>query len=146
MKALAIPLHLLTLLLVVGAARPTLGAEDEKKAEEGTPAKPEVVYAELNPPFVVNYGNPTKGHHYLQARIVLQVEGQEAADKVEYHKAPLRQTLVMLLSGIPRGQADSAEQRETIRKQALKAIQDTMKDLDPSVKITDLLFTSFVIQ
>ncbi len=138
---------ILVLLTALLLAQPARAAEDEaKEGEEGAEARPKVVYVDLAPPFVVNYGNPAKGHHYIQARITLRVEGPDAEEKIEFHKAPLRHNLVMLLSGIPRGEADTPKQRETIRRKALKVVQETMKELEPEIQVKDLLFTSFVIQ
>ncbi|RME33175.1 MAG: flagellar basal body-associated protein FliL [Gammaproteobacteria bacterium] len=137
---------LLLLLAALLLARPLMAAEEAKEGEEGAEARPKAVYVDLAPPFVTNYGSPARGHHYIQARITLRVEGPDAEEKIEFHKAPLRHNLVMLLSGIPRGEADTPEQREVIRKKALKVVQETMKELEPEIEVKDLLFTSFVIQ
>lgn len=133
---------LLILALLIPAI--SMAADEEKK--DGEAAAPKVQYIDMKPPLVVNYGTYGRKSKYLQVKISLRVENENDAIDVSYHQAPLRHNLIMLLSGLPDNAAATQKDIEQIRKDALKVVQQTIEEYAPGVKITDLLFTSFVKQ
>ncbi|WP_163830899.1 flagellar basal body-associated FliL family protein [Spartinivicinus ruber] len=113
-------------------------AEEEEKAP--------VEYIELKPSFVVNYGAPKGRLKYLKADISVRVYGKPAVAKVEQHMPLLRDGLVLLFSRQLEKDINTAAGKENLRQEALKIIQNRLKEEEGKPIIDDLLFTSFVVQ
>ncbi|MCX4027109.1 flagellar basal body-associated protein FliL [Endozoicomonas sp. SM1973] len=114
-------------------------------AEEGD-EKGAVEYIELKPSFVVNYGEIKNRLKYLKADISVRVYGKDAVTKVEQHMPLLRDGLVLLFSRQLDKDISNAEGKESLRQEALKIIQDRLKEEEGKPIVDDLLFTSFVVQ
>lgn len=121
-------------------------AKSAEKAEEGGP---DFEYIEMQPAFVVNFG--TSGRiGYLKTEVSLRVAA-EAVAAVELHMPALRHELIMLLSGQSAEALAAPEQREALRLAALEAVRRVIAaatgDAAPAQSgVTDLLFTSFILQ
>ncbi|MCF7971416.1 MAG: flagellar basal body-associated FliL family protein, partial [Methylococcaceae bacterium] len=66
----------------------------------------------MTPKFTVNLAEPKK---YLRIDVQLMVEGDKAIEKVKKHLPALRHSLIMLFSGKPAADLQTAEQREALR-------------------------------
>ena len=69
-----------------------------------------------------------------------------AAAAVTQHMPALRHQLIMMLSGQSIDTLQSTEARETLRTDALAAVQQIIQDEAGVAGVTDLLFTSFIVQ
>jgi len=104
-------------------------------------------YVHLQPAFVLNYGNNTKGRmKYIRTDVALRVIGAEAAGKVNHHQAYIRNQMVLLLSQQDDKTVNSAQGREKLRQVALEEVRALMSELEGLPYIEDLYFQNFVAQ
>jgi len=117
-------------------------------------------YFTLEPAFVANIIDGRK-LRYMQVGLDLMSMDSHAIQAVQDHHAPIRHELLMLFTHLEISDVMGMQQREHLRQEALKRIQDTLlkyaginsKDkvaTDDGKKyrtgIQEVLFTSFVIQ
>lgn len=112
-------------------------------AEEPEAAQPALEYLEMTPKFTVNLQERRK---YLMVDIQLLVEGESQIETVKKHFPALRHEVIMLLSGRPMKELQSAEPREKLRQEALGKIRETLVKYADNDTIKDLFFTEFLIQ
>jgi flagellar protein FliL len=102
-------------------------------------------YVSMEPAFVVNVGD-TGPVGYLRADISLRVENA-ALDAVKHHMPVLRHELILLLSRQAQEKLEAMPTREEVRLEALEAVRRILKEADGIEEgVTDLMFTSFLIQ
>ncbi len=128
---------------VLTISTPVWAADEEAPAEE---EKPAIQYVDLAPPIIVNVQASGKRTRFLQVKVAIQVAGEDAAEEIRYHSAPLRNALIMLLSDRKADALISADAREKLRSEALERIRKTMAEIDKALKVEDLLFTGYVVQ
>lgn len=112
-------------------------------ADEGAPAD-YVGYIELKP-FVTNYGSDGK-IHFLKAEVTLQVSSQDAHHAVNAHLAQIRNDLVFLFSAQEEQNLQGVAAQQLLAEEALKLLQDTLTAEEGQPYLSDLFFTSLVIQ
>ena len=104
-------------------------------------------YVHLQPAFVLNYGDNTKGRmKYIRTDVALRVVGAEAAGKVNHHQAYIRNQMVLLLSQQDDKTVNNAQGREQLRQVALEEVRALMSELEGQPYIEDLYFQNFVAQ
>jgi len=110
--------------------------------EEATEAV--VEYLAMTPKFTVNLAEPKK---YLRVDVQLMVEGDTSIEKVKKHFPAIRHGLIMLFSGKAASDLQTMEQREALREEALKVVEDTLeKHAKNSDGLRDIFFTEFLVQ
>ena len=114
-------------------------SQDEEAAVPGS------TYVDLKPTFVVNYGGVGK-LRYLKTSITLRVETGEGQTHIRRHMPYLRHKVVMLLSGASDEDMSSMEGRELLRQNALAAVREALVAEEGVQFVTDLLFSSFIVQ
>ncbi len=119
-------------------------SEDEDA--EAVPKAPETMYVDLDPAIIVNLARKGSKLTYLKTEVQLAVKGEDKADQIRYHSAPIRHELVMLLSSKSKDELKSPEAREALRAQALEKINERLKLLDKDLKTEEVLFTTFIMQ
>lgn len=102
-------------------------------------------YVSLDPPFVVNVTGAT-GNHFLQIAAQVKITDPSVADTLKQSQAPIRDAMIMLFSGQKVDYLKTIAGKETLRKQALAAIQKVLKDNTGKPGVDGLYFTGFVIQ
>lgn len=103
-----------------------------------------VEYLEMTPEFTVNLAEPKK---YLRVDVQLMVEGDKDIEKIKKHLPALRHGLIMLFSGKAAADLQTMEQREKLREEALKVVEETLvKYAKNSDGLKDLFFTEFLVQ
>ncbi len=122
---------------------PAHAGDDEDEEEEKAP---EVMYVDMSPAFIVNLGNNVAASNYLKAEVQLVVDGEDEADKIRYHVAPIRHELVMLLSSKTKEELKSPEAREALQTQALENMNKHLDLMEKNLKIEEVLFTTFIVQ
>jgi flagellar FliL protein len=135
-------LLLLTLLAAAPASHANSGA---KKEGEGSAAGASE-YLDIKPALITNYGGPGP-IHFIKAEIALRVgKNQDEAIKVVHHMPHIRHELVMLLSRQTEDSIATMEGKEQLRKDALAAVQNVVKNEEGKPIVEDLLFNNFIIQ
>ena len=122
-------LLMLALLLPMAAV-----AEDAKEGEA------KVSYISLTPPFVGNYGlDGSPKLKVYKADIALRVTGDEAAKVVKANDPLIRNQQTSETLG-------NVENKEKLRQEALKQIQQVMTDETGKPQVDDLLFNNLIVQ
>jgi len=137
-------IYLLLLCLGLALLSAPAWSADEENPEEAK--KPVTQYVDLAPPIIANVQTSGKRTRFLQVKVVIQVEGEDAAEEIKYHSAPLRNDLIMLLSNCKADELIPADGREKLRAEALDRVRKTMAAIDKKLKVDDLLFTGYVVQ
>ncbi len=118
--------------------QPAWAAEDAPK--EST----YVGYIELKP-FVANFGG--KGPlRFVSCEITIEVGSENAHHAVNYHMANIRSDIVFLLSGQNEAALTTVESQKTLANEALALVQALLVEEEGEALVTDLFFTSLVIQ
>lgn len=133
--------YIRTLMMVVLAVllSNAVYAQDEEAVEVGS------IYVDLKPDFVVNYGGVGK-LRYLKTSITLRVEVGEGQTHIRRHTPYLRHKIVMLLSSASDEDMSSMAGRELLRQNALAAVREVLVAEEGVQHVTDLLFSSFIVQ
>lgn len=105
-----------------------------------------VQYVDLTPAFVTNYGGGSAGPQFLKVDISVRVKSPEAAEAVKYHGPALRHSLLQLFAAQNGGAVATPMARDTLRKQALAAVNKVLKQEEGKELVEDLFFTSFILQ
>lgn len=107
---------------------------------------PESVYVDINPDFVTNYDEGAR-LKYLKASVSLKVVGLSET-MVRHHLPSIKNSLIILFTSQAEENLTSTVGRETLRREALDKVRDTlaMLERDGDQQIEDLYFTNFVVQ
>ncbi|MET0356410.1 MAG: flagellar basal body-associated FliL family protein, partial [Cellvibrio sp.] len=92
----------------------------------GESFKEGVNYIAIKPPLVVNYGGPGRVK-YIKAELSLRTEDAHNAQEVTHHMPLIRDTLIMLISGVTDEQMASGEGKEKMRLEALAKINEALE-------------------
>ena len=113
------------------------GHKEVKKAE-----KPEFVVIE---PFTVNL-QPENGEQYLQIQFTLQVANPEQGELIKANMARVRSRVLLLLSAKKASELTSVEGKGLLSKEIIAAVRQPFVDKGAAQEVSDVLFTSFIIQ
>ena len=111
----------------------------KKKKEE---AAPEYVAIE---PFTVNL-QPEHGDQYLQVAFTLQVDGKEQVELIKANMAKVRSRVLLLLSGKKASEISTVEGKQQLAGEILAAVNAPFDENGDAQEVSDVLFTSFIIQ
>lgn len=111
----------------------------KKKKEE---APPEYVAIE---PFTVNL-QPENGDQYLQVAFTLQVDGPEQVELIKTNMAKVRSRVLLLLSGKKASEISTVEGKQQLAGEILAAVKEPFDSHGDEQEVSDVLFTSFIIQ
>jgi flagellar FliL protein len=103
-----------------------------------------VNYIELKP-FVTNFGGVGKSR-FLKCEVTIQVASENAHHAVNHHMAHIRNDIVFLLSAQTDDTVGTVEAQQELAKKALKKVQDILVEEEGEGFVSDLFFTSFVVQ
>ena len=116
--------------------------ETKKKKKKDPESKPEYVPIEA---FTVNL-QPENGEQYLQVQFTLQVDGAEQATMVKDNMAIVRNRVLLLLSSKKASEINTVEGKQQLASEIQATITEPfVKDGDEQ-EVSDVLFTSFIIQ
>lgn len=120
----------------------TQGKADPAHAAEKKQVKPEFVVIDA---FTVNL-QPENGEQYLQIQFTLEVAGLEQVEVIKTNMARVRSRVLLLLSAKKASELSTVEGKNLLSKEIIAAVkQPFSKDAKPQ-EVTDVLFTSFIIQ
>ena len=117
-------------------------AEDEEEEV----AKVESVYISLGSPLVLNLSSKRSRNTYLQLTADVLVKDADSEELIKTHIPAIRHQLIVLLSEQPARDMKSPSKREEIRKLAAVQIQELVAELSDNEDISDILFSSFLVQ
>ena len=126
----------LMVLLGIGLAR---AADDEEAAAKSS------AYVSLGEPMVLNLSGG-KRLTFLQISADVLLSDASAERMIKTHVPAMRHSLIMLLSEQKAGDIKSASKREEIRQQASARIKGLISDLSGSEDVSDVLFSSILVQ
>jgi flagellar FliL protein len=115
------------------------GGSTKKKKEEHPP---EYLAVE---PFTVNL-QPENGDQYLQVAFTLQVDGAEQAEAIKKNMAKVRSRVLLLLSGKKASEINTVEGKQQLAGEILAAVKMPFAEHGEEQEVSDVLFTSFIIQ
>ncbi|MBS99211.1 MAG: flagellar basal body-associated protein FliL [Oceanospirillaceae bacterium] len=132
--------RVLSLMLVVwlGLIAPVAQATEENTQEQY------ISYIELKP-FVSNFGS-ADDLRFLKAEVTIQVNSSAAHHAVNAHKAQIRNDLVFLFSAQTDESVGTVAAQQVLAGKALELIQKTLMEEEGESYVSDLFFTSLVIQ
>jgi len=142
-KKLFILIGFVVLLLAGGGAAAwyfTQGNHDGKEAQHEPPKPPVFLPLET---FTVNLQG---GDQYLQTDITLQVAEQTDVDAIKLQMPRVRSRLLTLLSSQDAETLASAESKKKLAKDVQTLVNQPFDPKGEPQHVTDVLFTTFVIQ
>ena len=121
-----------------GGAAPH-GASKKKAAKAGPP-----VFVPLEP-FTVNL-QPETGEQYLQIAVTLQVATPEEVELVKLNMPKVRSRLLLLLSNKKASEINTGEGKKQLASDIIALVKEPFEDKGEPQDVSDVLFTSFIIQ
>lgn len=112
----------------------------KKKAKEAH--KAEYIPVEQ---FVVNL-QPENGDQYLQIQFTLQVNGPEQGALIKENMAKVRSRVLLLLSGKKASEISTVEGKQQLASEIKAVVQVPFEEEGDEQDVSDVLFTSFIIQ
>jgi flagellar FliL protein len=124
------------------AAEPAKKEHGSSKKAKKSEAKPEYIAVE---PFTVNL-QPEHGDQYLQVAFTLQVNGKEQVELIKANMAKVRSRVLLLLSGKKASEISTVEGKQQLAGEILAAVNAPFEEHGDAQEVSDVLFTSFIIQ
>lgn len=124
------------------AAEPAKKEHSSKKKKKKDEAPPEYVAVE---PFTVNL-QPEHGDQYLQVAFTLQVDSPEQVEVIKANMAKVRSRVLLLLSGKKASEISTVEGKQQLAGEILAAVNEPFVERGDEQEVSDVLFTSFIIQ
>lgn len=112
----------------------------KKSSKKGAPP----VFVPLDQ-FTVNLA-AEGGEQYLQINLTLQVEGAEQEEIFKQNMPKVRSRLLLLLSSKKASELTTPEGKKTLVADIIKHLNEPFEDKGSEQEVTDVLFTSFIIQ
>ena len=116
--------------------------ESKKKKKKDSGVKPEYVPIEA---FTVNL-QPENGEQYLQVQFTLQVADAEQATLIKDNMAIVRNRVLLLLSGKKASEISTVQGKQQLAAEIQAILQEPFDKEGDEQDVTDVLFTSFIIQ
>ena len=124
------------------AAEPAKKEHASSKKAKKSDAKPEYIAVE---PFTVNL-QPEHGDQYLQVAFTLQVNSPEQVELIKANMAKVRSRVLLLLSGKKASEISTVEGKQQLAGEILAAVNAPFEEHGDEQEVSDVLFTSFIIQ
>jgi flagellar FliL protein len=119
------------------------GAPEKKEHKVAKASeKPEYVPVDA---FTVNL-QPETGDQYLQVQFTLQVPGPAQAEVIKDNMAQVRSRVLLLLSGKKASEINTVDGKRQLAGEILNSIKAPFVEKGEPQEVTDVLFTSFIIQ
>lgn len=96
-------------------------------------------------PFTVNL-QPENGEQYLQIAFTLQVASLEQVELVKDNMPKVRSRLLLLLSSKKASEINTPDGKKKLADEIMAQVKDPFMDKGEPQEVTDVLFTSFIIQ
>lgn len=103
-------------------------------------------YVSLGEPLVLNLTSSSNRLSFLQISAAVLLNDADAEETIQTHVPAIRHSLIMLLSEQKANDIKSPGKREQIRQQASARVQALIVDLSGNKDITEILFSSILVQ
>ncbi len=127
------------ILMMACFVTPVWAADEEEAVPEDY-----INYIEMKP-FIANFSSTGK-LRFLKCQVTVQVATPAAHHAVNYYKPEIRHEVLMILSDKQESQLKSVEAQDALAKDLLAAVQKVLLAEEGEAFVSDLFFTSFVIQ
>jgi flagellar FliL protein len=117
----------------------------QARAAEDESAPTTSAYVSLGDPMVLNLSG-TKRLTFLQISADVLVSDADAEETIKIHVPAIRHSLIMLLSEQKASDIKTPAKREEIRQQATAQVQSMIVALSGSTDVSDILFSSILVQ
>lgn len=87
-----------------------------------------------------------EGQQFLQANLTLQVGDQSQVDVIKLHMPQVRNRLLLLLSSKKPAEILTVEGKKKLASEIIDAMKEPFTPDGPKQDVTDVFFTSFVVQ
>lgn len=114
--------------------------KSKKAAKAGPPT-----YVPVEP-FTVNLQPEADTDQYLQLAFTLQVEGLEDSEAIKNNMAKVRSRVLLLLSGKRASEINTPEGKQQLAQEIMDQINSPFEHKGSEQAVTEVLFTSFIIQ
>jgi flagellar protein FliL len=121
-----------------------LGSKGKDPQHEAPQPAPPPVFVNLEP-FTVNL-QPENGEQYLQVTMVLQVQDDEAAERIKQRMPQVRSRLLMLLSSKKASEINSADGKRKLSAEIVAQVRQPFAQGTAEQEISGVFFTDLVIQ
>jgi flagellar protein FliL len=118
-------------------------APDAKHKKVAVPAGPPV-FVPIEP-FTVNL-QPENGEQYLQTAFTLQVATLEQVELIKDNMPKVRSRLLLLLSSKKASEINTPEGKKKLAEDIMAQVKAPFEEKGEPQEVTDVLFTSFIIQ
>ncbi len=135
-------LILCSMLFMLGFGQ-AFAAEEAEEAEEATSKTS--AYVSLGDPMVLNLSGG-KRLTFLQISADVLISDEDSESTIKTHIPAIRHSLIMLLSEQNAKDIKSPSKREEIRQQATARVKGLIADLSGSQDVSDVLFSSILVQ
>ena len=122
-----------------------LGFTQARAAEDDAPPPTTSAYVSLGDPMVLNLSDSRK-LTFLQISADVLISDADAEATIKTHVPAIRHSLIMLLSEQKAIDMKSPARREEIRQLATARIKGLIADLSGSNDVSDVLFSSILVQ
>lgn len=129
---------------LASTAKTTPEAADGQ-AEAAPVIAPAPLYVSLDSPFVVTF-QAAQGPQFLQLTVDVAVEDASVEEAIAIHKSAIRNAMVMLLSSQQATELVTREGKERLREQVLEELQGILTKFTGKPGVTEVFFTSFLVQ
>lgn len=128
-----------------GAAFFMLGKKPAGEKHEEVAAKAEPpVFLNLEP-FTVNLV-PETGEQYLQVQFSLQVANANQSELIKNNMPKVRSRLLLLLSNKKPSELNTVDGKRQLSAEIIEAVNRPFTEGGPKQQVSDVLYTSFIIQ
>ena len=122
-----------------------LGYAQAQAAEEAEKVSTTSAYISLGDPLILNLSG-AKRLTFLQISADVLISDADAEETIKIHVPAIRHSLIMLLSEQKAIDIKSPNRREEIRQQATTQVKALIADLSGNRDISDILFSSILVQ
>jgi flagellar FliL protein len=119
---------------------PSKAAAHKKAPESGPPN-----FVPIDP-FTVNLQPENGADQYLQLAFTVQVPTLEDVELIKLNMPKVRSRLLLLLSGKHASEISTPEGKQQLAKDIIAQLKEPFEDKGTPQEVTDVLFTSFIIQ
>ncbi|WP_051024035.1 flagellar basal body-associated FliL family protein [Thiorhodovibrio frisius] len=102
-------------------------------------------YVSMGPYLIVNLASEDSAK-YLRVEMDFYVLTAADNDVIQQHSVAIRDRLITLFGGRDMEALQSVEGRESLRKETLEALRETLSRMAGNPAIQDLYFTAFIMQ
>ncbi len=127
---------------MMGQSKPSTAAD--KAAAKHVPVKPPVFLPIEQ--FTINLQPDGVGEQFLQVAFTLQVADQEQADLIKLYMPQARSRLLLLLSSKKASEISTADGKKKLLEEIMAQVKQPFNAQSPPQGISNVFFTSFVIQ